>query len=414
MHTLTVGLFNDSFPPTIDGVANVIFNYARVIQEKYGHAIVATPYYPGVTDDYPFEVIRYPSADLSKRLGYRVGYPFSRTLIRTLEARKIDIIHTHCPFSATLLARLLRYRTGAPIILTYHTKFDIDIGKRIAYNPLRKVSVRFLLANINACDEIWVVSSGAGENLKKLGYQGSYHVMENGTDFMIGKSPKEDLAALAEKYDVPEGTPIFLYVGRMMWYKGIRLSVDALRIAKAQGADFRMFFVGEGYDRKEIMDYVHACGLDDCCIFTGAIYDRDDLKTYYSMANLFLFPSTYDTNGIVVREAAACQCPSLLISGSCAAEEITHERTGILTEENEESISIEILKACRDLKRLEGIGIEAAKKNVITWEDAVEQAYERYELILDDSTKMRTRIENVSVSSRRFKFLRNRFLRRRV
>lgn len=43
---LNVGLLNDSFPPVIDGVANAVLNYARIIEESYGHAVVATPYYP--------------------------------------------------------------------------------------------------------------------------------------------------------------------------------------------------------------------------------------------------------------------------------------------------------------------------------------------------------------------------------
>lgn len=77
---LTVGIFNDSFPPTIDGVANVAANYALEIQKKHGNAVVATPWYPNVTDDYPFEVIRYPSAKISKKLVYRAGYPSIRLL----------------------------------------------------------------------------------------------------------------------------------------------------------------------------------------------------------------------------------------------------------------------------------------------------------------------------------------------
>jgi len=69
-------------------------------------------------------------------------------------------------------------------------------------------------------------------------------------------------------------------------------------------------------------------------IFTGAIYDREELRVYYTAGDLFIFPSLYDTNGIVVREAAACGVASVLIKGSCAAEGITHMRTGILTEDD--------------------------------------------------------------------------------
>lgn len=52
---LNVCLLNDSFPPTIDGVANTVFNYASVIQKELGNAIVATPQYPNVTDNYDFD-----------------------------------------------------------------------------------------------------------------------------------------------------------------------------------------------------------------------------------------------------------------------------------------------------------------------------------------------------------------------
>ena len=55
---MKVCLSNDSFPPLIDGVANTVVNYATVIQKKYGSALVATPKYPGVKDDYPFTVLR--------------------------------------------------------------------------------------------------------------------------------------------------------------------------------------------------------------------------------------------------------------------------------------------------------------------------------------------------------------------
>lgn len=74
-------------------------------------------------------------------------------------------------------------------------------------------------------------------------------------------------------------------------------------------------------------------------IFTGAIYDREELRVYYTAGDLFIFPSLYDTNGIVVREAAACGVASVMIKGSCAAEGITHMRTGILTEDDPQAIA---------------------------------------------------------------------------
>lgn len=414
MDKLMIGLFNDSFPPTIDGVANAMVNYARVIQKNHANVVVATPFYPDVVDDYPFEVIRYPSANISKRLGYRAGYPFNSAIIARLEAKRIDLIHTHSPFSSTILARVLRYYTGVPIVLTYHTKFDIDIEKRIAFNPARKASVRVLRANINACDEVWAVSEGAAENLKQLGYRGKCVIMENGTDYEKGKSSQTDMERLREELGLSQDMSVFLYVGRMMWYKGIRLTVDALRMVQDQGEEFRMIFVGEGADRKEIMDYVEKMGLTDRCIFTGAIYDRSDLKVYFSIAHLFLFPSTYDTNGIVVREAAACYTPSLLIRGSCAAEGIIHEDTGILADENAASIAAEVVRACRDQSLLEMIGNNAAEKIYLSWDDAIKKAFSRYEKILSEYPTDDSKIDADSGMIKRLHLIKERYSQGRL
>ena len=53
-----VGLFNDSFPPTIDGVANTVYNYANIINQNFGTPVVVTPNYPNVVDEYDFDQSR--------------------------------------------------------------------------------------------------------------------------------------------------------------------------------------------------------------------------------------------------------------------------------------------------------------------------------------------------------------------
>ncbi len=382
MKKLTIGLFNDSFPPTVDGVANSVLNYAKVINERFGKSIVATPKYPKVSDYYPFKVIRYPSAFVGKRIGYRMGYPFNPKLITKLVKEEFDLIHVHSPFVSMVLARVVRKYAKVPIVFTYHTKFDIDIQKRLATKTLRKASVKFILSNINASDEVWVVSNGAGENLKNLGYEGEYRVMSNGTDFVKGKSTIQEIENFSINHNLSDDELIMLFVGRMMWYKNIKLIVDALGVAKSKGARFKMFFVGEGADRTEIMDYVKAMGLDEYCIFTGLIMDREQLRVFYSRAELFLFPSTYDTNGIVVREAAACECPALLIENSCAAEGIENGLTGLIVTEDAVAIGAVIHETSLDLSGIKKIGINASEHVYFSWTDAVEKAYARYVEIL--------------------------------
>lgn len=96
-------------------------------------------------------------------------------------------MHVHAPFASSVLVSNINHRPKVPVVLTYHTKFDIDISKRIALHGFRKIAMRFLLENINAADEIWVVTEGCAQSLRDIGYKGSYMVMENGTDFRYGR-----------------------------------------------------------------------------------------------------------------------------------------------------------------------------------------------------------------------------------
>lgn len=380
---LSVCLLNDSFPPVIDGVANAVLNYARIIQEGLGSTVVGVPDYPGVTDSYPFPVVRYPSFDTTKLVGYRAGYPFSPRALDALAEFAPDIIHSHCPVMSTVMARALRERLDIPVVFTYHTKFDIDIRRAISGHLLQQTAIRLLVDNISACDEVWVVSRGAGENLRSLGYAGDYIVMENGVDFPRGPVSQEKCEALRQELALPPEVPVYLFVGRMMWYKGIRIILDALAALRRSGQDFRMLLVGDGMERQEMEQLVKELRLDDVCIFTGAIRDREKLRTYFSLSDLFLFPSTFDTNGIVVREAAACGTASVLVRGSCAAEDVTEDGNALLIEENAASLKALLEQVGTNRPALRDLGQRALEQLYLSWEDSVTRAYARYGTVLD-------------------------------
>lgn len=381
---LTVCLMNDSFPPAIDGVANAVVNYARIIDRRLGKTIVAAPDYPNVEDNYPFPVVRYRSIDTTRIVGYRAGYPFSVRTVAALADAKPDIIHSHCPAMSTAMARVLREQIDVPMVFTYHTKFDIELSRTGLAERVQKGALRLLVDNVAACDEVWVVSRGAGENLRGLGYQGEYTVMENGVDFPKGRVPEEAARALREELALPMDIPVYLFVGRMMWYKGIRLMMDALARLKQEGRDFRMVMVGDGLERKEMEDYVKQLELTDRVLFAGTVLDRERLRAFYCMADLFLFPSTFDTNGIVVREAAACGLGSVLIKDSCAAEDLTDGENALMIEENADSLHALLERTGFDRPALRALGQRAMDQLYLSWEDAVKRAYERYGVVLDN------------------------------
>ncbi len=385
MEQRRICLINDSFPPVTDGVANAVVNYAKILTESGQAATVVTPAYPDADDTkLEFPVVRYPSIDLTKLVGYHAGLPFSSQTLETLEQKNFDLIHCHCPVTSAMLARALRDRIHVPLVFTYHTKFDIDIANAIKGKFLQEEAKRVLVDNITACDEVWTVSHGAGENLRGLGYQGDYLVMPNGVDFPKGRVDEQTVREVTKDFDLPDGVPVFLFVGRMMWYKGLRIILDALQTLKQQGQAFRMVFVGNGADREEVMAYSEKLGLTDRVFFTAPAYDRNVIRSWYCRADLFLFPSTFDTNGLVVREAAACGLGSVLVRGSCAAENIRDGESGFLIEENAASMAQKLAELCKAPEAIRRVGRTAQEEIYISWHDAVGHAQQRYEVVLEN------------------------------
>ena len=380
---LRVCLLNDSFPPVVDGVANAVLNYARNLAGKEEYCVVATPAYPGAKDDYPFPVIRYPSIDTTRLAGYRAGRPFAPEVVGKLDGMDFDIIHTHCPVASTMLARVLREREHIPVVFTYHTKFDIDIENTIHSEVMQEAAVKLLVNNVSACDEVWVVSEGAGANLRSLGYTGDYIVMPNGVDLSRGRASDEAVAALNEKWSLPDDVPVYLFLGRIMWYKGLRIILEGLKRVREAGGDFCMVFVGDGMDRAEVEAFAGQLGLSGRCRFVGPEQDRETVRAWYTRADLFLFPSTFDTNGLVVREAAACSLPSLLVRGSCAAEGIVDGYTGILIDEDAGSLAAALTAPTASKEFFRAVGENACREIYLSWEDAVDRARARYRDVLE-------------------------------
>lgn len=385
---LKVGIGTDAFPPTTDGISNVAQNYASQINSKLGEAVVITPKNPNQLDyKYDYEIFRYKSWWFPSKEGYSIGWPFKDELHQAIIDMNFDILHSHAPLATSYYFRRVAEKKKIPVVLTYHTKYEYDIDRRVPTKPARDFAYNFLCNNINAADEVWVTSEGTVDSLRKIGYTGDYIVMPNGCDLPIMNVSESDIAMIKRKHNVPQGIPIFLYSGRMIWYKNIELIIDACAKLKQDGKDFRLIMLGFGADENAIKHRIVKSGLKDKVIWTGKILDRQEIQGYYGIADLLLFPSVFDTNGLVVREAAACATPSLLVRNSCAAEGITDCETGFLCFESAHSIAATLERIMDNKSLLKKVGQKAQTDIYISWDEAVRKAFDRYKIVIENFYK---------------------------
>ena len=82
-----IGIFNDCYPPVIDGVSVTVQNYARWLNRKCGDVCVVTPAVPGAKHDEDFPVYDYFSVPIPMRKPYRMGMPYVDLDFRSPTAR---------------------------------------------------------------------------------------------------------------------------------------------------------------------------------------------------------------------------------------------------------------------------------------------------------------------------------------
>jgi glycosyltransferase involved in cell wall biosynthesis len=236
-------------------------------------------------------------------------------------------------------------------------------------------------------DAVWTVNERTAGTLRSYGYKGVIDIIGNGIDLEIPPDYEAVRLSINKEYGIEAGEFTMLYVGQLVWHKNLRFIVEGLKRVKKAGKSFKMFFVGEGAAEDELKGLISKAGLKKQTIFTGKIDDRARLASIYARGDLFLFPSIYDTFGIVVREAAALRCPCLLIEGTNAAQGIIDSENGFLCSNDNKSFADAIVRVIENPEILKSVSENASKTLPESWESVVDRAYLKYQGVVRDYSK---------------------------
>ena len=376
----SVGLFNDCFPPVMDGVAVCVQNYAEWLQKMVGDVKVITPNVPGT--DYSkldYQVLDYVSVPVPKREPYVTGIAEMdpRYLVQISKYR-FKILHAHCPFASGVAARRLARHQGIPLVATFHSKYRDDFA-RVLPKVVVDGIIQYIVDFYERADLVWVPQESVIDVIREYGYKGKVEVMDNGSD-LVADYPEKYFVDARNALGIKPEEFVMLFVGQHIWEKNPRLIIEAL--ARMGDVPFRMFFVGRGYAEQEMKDLVTKRGLDNKVTFTGNIGDRELLTRYYAASDLFLFPSLYDNAPLVVREAAALHTPAVMAIGATASTILKDGENGFLVQNDVAAMEAKLRELIADPQRVHRVGVQASKTIVRSWEDCVGEALDRYNVLL--------------------------------
>lgn len=354
---MRIGEFSDSFLPIIDGVGRVVKAYADTLAARKHEVYVVCPMDSmGYRGKFPFEVVDYMGVQLSKDAPWKVGIDqLDAHFVSRMKLINLDICHSHTPVLAGKSALRIARERNIPLVSTFHSKYYDDILIATKSKMLARLGTDFIVDYYNQCDEVWTVTEAAGETLASYGYKGRIIIMPNGTDRHVLHS--ERLEETVKLFGLRTDVPILLFVGQINWKKNLRRIAEGCSLLKKEGVDFQLVFAGKGPDENALKDLLKKLDLEDRSVLTGHLQDTQILDCLYSLSSLFLFPSLYDTAGLVLREAAAMKTAGLAIRGSAAAEVIEDGLNGVLCEDTSEDFCKKV-KAFLDLSRKERAAIE--------------------------------------------------------
>ena len=376
-----IGIFNDNFPPVLDGVAITAQNYAYWLKEMGRDVSVVTPYAPNMQEvmsaaTYP--IYRYVSVPIPFRPPYRYGLPFlDIPFMRQWKQMNFELVHAHCPFTTGRLARQITKQQQIPLVATFHSKYRQDFEHNVRSKLIVDLMVKHVVRFFEQADEVWIPQAAVEPTLREYGYKGHVEVIENGNDFYTPNDHIDEMRAeMREELGVAPDETMLLFVGQHIWEKNIGFILDSLALIKDK--PFNLFMVGTGYAVREIRAKVKELQLQDKVTLLGNIHDRERLKRIDAAADLFLFPSLYDNAPLVVREAAAMHTPAMLIQNSTAAEIIDNDVNGFLTPNDVQMYADRIVYLMEHPEVLKRVGKKASTTISRSWENVIEEVILRY------------------------------------
>ena len=324
------------YPPRIvGGIARVVHDLSkRLIKDGHDVTVVTyregeAPYYENDKGVKVYRVDNYninPNnfIDWIMQMNFNLIAKSNEIIAKEGE---FDVIHAH-DWLVAYAAKTLKNSYNIPIVATIHAT---EAGRN---SGIHDETQRY----IN--DTEWLLTYEASEVIVNSNYMKNelqrlfglpfekINVVPNGVNLTSFNGVEKDYN-FRRQY-AADNEKIILYIGRLVYEKGIQHLIAAMPKILANYHDSKLVIAGRGGMIDELKQVVHNLGIDDKVYFAGYM-DAKQVAKMYKCADVAVFPSTYEPFGIVALEAMLAGIPTVVSDIGGLNEIVEHGENGMKT-----------------------------------------------------------------------------------
>ncbi len=326
---MKITFFSDSYRPYTSGVVISLETFKKELTALGHKTYLFVPSYPNYQDKEE-NIFRFKAIPAPTNPDFTIALPLSwraKSVIRNFQP---DIIHVHSPFMLGQLGARYARQLNVPLVFTFHTLYE----EYVHYVPLApkitKKTTRYFCRNFcNKCDLIIVPTAEIGKYLKGLGVTTPVKKVPTGINMEEFTVQSTNGSWLRKNYDIAAEERLLLFVGRLGQEKNLTFLLQAYKEVQEEFPATRLVLVGGGPEEKNLKYIANQLGMASKVVFTGALPKEKVIECYYA-ADLFVFTSVTETQGLVLPEAKAAGLPIIALSAYGAAEMVVDGEDGFL------------------------------------------------------------------------------------
>lgn len=358
---MNIAIFTNNYIPNPYGVTGSIESFRKQF-EKNGHTVyVFAPKYKNYQDENQ-NVFRYPAVAIGYKIRFPLSIPHSKKISNIVENIDLDIIHSQHPNLLGVAALSLARKKNIPLVFTWHTMYDQYahyiplVPKIISANLAIKSAVKYA----NNVDQIIVPTRSVVKIIEKWGVKNENISIVptgiNAQDFKGANGYK-----IRRRLGIDPNEKVIVSISRLATEKNVIFLLNSIIKILQKNSKVRFIFGGEGFLRGELEKIVEKKNLARRVIFPGLI-KKNEIKDYLAMADIFVYASKSETQGMIISEAMFMALPIVAISAIGVKDLIRNRKTGLLVDNKGDEFFQAVMLLLKNKSLRDSLSFEAKKK----------------------------------------------------